>query len=121
MRSFWVIVLLIASNTFMTLAWYGHLKFAEWKWFNKLGLVGIVLVSWGLAFFEYMLQVPANKYGYKNNGGNFSLIQLKVIQEVITLLVFIVFSMLFFKNESLHWNHYLAFVLLITAVYLVFL
>lgn len=79
MRSFWVIVLLIASNTFMTLAWYGHLQFAQWKWFNKLGLFGVVVVSWGLAFFEHMLQVSANKYGYKNNGGNFSIIQLKVI------------------------------------------
>jgi uncharacterized protein len=121
MRSVFVIVLLIASNTFMTLAWYGHLKFAEWRWFNKLGLVGIVLVSWGLALFEYVLQVPANKYGFKANGGPFSLIQLKVIQEVITLLVFVVFSMIFFKNESLQWNHYLAFLLLISAVYLVFI
>ena len=79
MRSFWVIALLIASYTFMTLAWYCHLQFAQWKWFNKLGLFGVVVVSWGLAFFEHMLQVSANKYGYKNNGGNFSIIQLKVI------------------------------------------
>lgn len=121
MRSIFVVLLLIASNAFMTLAWYGHLKFAEWRWFNKLGLVGIVLFSWGLAFFEYILQVPANKYGYKGNGGAFSLIQLKVLQEVITLLVFVLFSILFFKNETLHWNHYLAFILLILAVYLVFI
>ena len=121
MRGVFVIILLVLSNSFMTLAWYGHLKFAEWRWFNKLGLIGIILVSWGVAFFEYFLQVPANKYGYKPNGGPFSLIQLKVIQEVITLLVFVLFSMLFFENETLHWNHYLAFLLLIGAVYLIFL
>ncbi len=120
MRGFLSIVLLIASNTFMTLAWYGHLKFSEWKWFNKLGLIGIILISWGIALFEYILQVPANRMGYKENGGPFSLIQLKVIQEVITLLVFTLFSMIFFKNETLKWNHYLAFLLLTGAVYLIF-
>jgi uncharacterized protein (DUF486 family) len=120
MRGLFSIILLIASNAFMTLAWYGHLKFAEWKWFNKLGLIGIILISWGIALFEYVLQVPANRLGYKENGGPFSLIQLKVIQEVITLLVFTLFSMLFFKNETLKWNHLLAFVLLVLAVYLIF-
>ena len=112
--------MLVASNAFMTLAWYGHLKFAEWRWFNKLGLIGIVLLSWGLALFEYMLQVPANRLGYKPNGGPFSLIQLKVIQEVITLLVFVLFSVMFFKNQSLHWNHFVAFFFLVLAVFFVF-
>lgn len=120
MRGLFSIILLIASNAFMTLAWYGHLKFAEWKWFNKLGLIGIILISWGIAFFEYVLQVPANRLGYKENGGPFTLIQLKVTQEVITLLVFMLFSMLFFKNETLKWNHLLAFVFLVLAVYLIF-
>jgi hypothetical protein len=104
----------------MTLAWYGHLKFAELKWFNKLGIVSIVLLSWGIALFEYMFQVPANRYGYKANGGPFSLLELKVIQEVITLIAFIVFSVLFFKNENFRYNHLIGFVFLILAVYFIF-
>lgn len=113
-------MLLVLSNSFMTLAWYGHLKFAELKWFNKLGIVSIVLISWGIALFEYMFQVPANHFGYKENGGPFSLLELKVIQEVVTLLVFIVFSVLFFKNENLRYNHLIGFVFLILAVYFIF-
>lgn len=120
MRGLFSIILLIASNAFMTLAWYGHLKFAEWKWFNKLGLIGIIMISWGIALFEYILQVPANRLGYKENGGPFSLIQLKVIQEVITLLIFTLFSLVFFKNETFKWNHLLAFVFLVLAVYFIF-
>lgn len=104
----------------MTLAWYGHLKFAEWKWFSKLGLVAVVFISWGIALFEYMFQVPANKIGYKNNGGPFSLVELKVIQEVITLLVFVVFTTLVFKTEQFKTNHFIAFVFLIAAVYFMF-
>jgi len=119
-KSWWVIGLLIVSNVFMTLAWYGHLKFHEWKWFSKVGLLGIILISWGLALFEYLFQVPANKYGYRGNGGPFSLVELKVLQEVITLVVFTAFLLLFFKNESLKWNHLLAFVFLVLAVYFVF-
>jgi uncharacterized protein (DUF486 family) len=114
------IVLLILSNAFMTLAWYGHLKFAELKWFNKLGLVGIILMSWGIALFEYFFQVPANRLGYKAHGGPFSLLQLKVIQEVITLVVFVIFSLLFFKNESFRMNHAIGFVFLVLAVYFIF-
>lgn len=114
------IVLLILSNSFMTLAWYGHLKFGELKWFSKLGIVSIVLISWGIALFEYAFQVPANRMGYKENGGPFSLIELKVIQEVITLLVFMVFSVLFFKNENFRFNHMIGFVFLILAVYFIF-
>ena len=120
MKSFLTIALLILSNTFMTMAWYGHLKFAEWKWFNKLGLVAIVLISWGIALFEYMFQVPANRIGYKENGGPFSLVELKVIQEVITLVVFMSFSLLFFKNETFRVNHLIGFVFLILAVYFIF-
>lgn len=120
MKAFLTIGLLVLSNTFMTLAWYGHLKFAEWKWFNKLGLVAIVLISWGIALFEYMLMVPANKIGFKDNGGPFSLLQLKVIQEVITLVVFALFTLVFFKNETFKSNHVIAFVFLILAVYFMF-
>jgi len=119
-KGLWVIGLLVISNVFMTLAWYGHLKFHEWKWFSKVGLIGIVLISWGLALFEYMFQVPANKYGFKGNGGPFSLVELKVLQEVITLVVFLVFMFIFFKSESFRWNHLVAFGFLVLAVYFVF-
>ena len=120
MKGIYAIILLILSNSFMTLAWYGHLKFNEMKWFSKLGIVSIILISWGIAFFEYVLQVPANRIGYKENGGPFSLLELKVIQEVITLLVFTVFSVLFFKNENLRFNHMVGFVFLVLAVYFIF-
>lgn len=120
MKSFQTIILLILSNGFMTLAWYGHLKFAEWNWFQKAGLVSIVLISWGIALFEYCFQVPANKIGYKENGGPFTLVQLKVLQEVITLVVFTLFTLVFFKNESLTWNHAIGFFFLVLAVYFIF-
>jgi len=120
MKGFLTIIFLVISNTFMTLAWYGHLKFAEWRWFNKLGLVSIILISWGIALFEYAFQVPANKIGYNEHGGPFSLIQLKVIQEVITLLVFTGFTLIVFKTETFKVNHLIAFLLLILAVYFIF-
>jgi len=120
MKGFYTIFLLIMSNAFMTLAWYGHLKFSEWKWFSKLGLIAIVLISWGIALFEYFFQVPANRIGFKNNGGPFTLVQLKVIQEVITLLVFTIFTLIAFKNETLKWNHAIGFLFLVLAVYFVF-
>jgi uncharacterized protein (DUF486 family) len=104
----------------MTLAWYGHLKYGEIKGLRKLGLLSIILISWGLALFEYCFQVPANRIGYRENGGPFSLIQLKVIQEVITLIVFMIFTLLVFRNESVRWNHLMGFVFLILAVYFVF-
>lgn len=104
----------------MTLAWYGHLKFGHLRGFQKWGLLGIILISWGIALFEYIFQVPANRIGFKETGGPFSLIQLKVIQEVITLVVFVIFTLLTFKNEQFKWNHLAAFVCLILAVYFVF-
>jgi uncharacterized protein (DUF486 family) len=119
-KAFYTIGLLILSNAFMTLAWYGHLKFRELKWFENLGLVAIVLISWGVALFEYFAQVPANRIGYKGNGGPFSLVELKVIQEVITLLVFTGFTLLFFKGESLRWNHFVGFFFLVLAEYFIF-
>src|SRR6478609_3394153 len=120
MRAFYTILLLILSNTFMTLAWYGHLKFKEMSWSQNLGLISIILISWGIALFEYILQVPANRIGFKEYGGPFSLVQLKVIQEVITLTVFVIFSLVFFKQESFRFNHFIAFVFLILAVYFMF-
>lgn len=120
MKAILTIVLLVCSNTFMTLAWYGHLKFAEWKWFGKLGLISVILISWGIALFEYCFQVPANKIGFDGNGGPFSLVQLKVIQEVITLVVFMIFSVIAFKAESFKLNHLIGAVFLVMAVYFFF-
>jgi uncharacterized protein len=120
MKAVYTILLLITSNVFMTLAWYGHLKFRELKWFESLGLVAIILISWGIALFEYMFQVPANRIGFRENGGPFSLVQLKVIQEVITLIVFTVFTLLVFKTETFRWNHLAGFACLVAAVYFLF-
>ena len=120
MKAFYTIALLVGGNIFMTFAWYGHLKFKEYEWSKGLGLFTIILISWGLAFFEYCLQVPANRLGSKELAGPFSLMQLKILQEAITLVVFVVFSFFFFKNEPLKWNHALAMVFILAAVYLVF-
>ena len=120
MRAFYTIILLLLSNAFMTFAWYGHLKFKDMKWSQNLTLLSVILISWGIALFEYMLQVPANRLGSNQYGGPFSLIELKVIQEVITLVVFVIFSLVFFKNETLRLNHLIGFVFLVLAVYFVF-
>ena len=120
MKPYYTIILLVISNIFMTLAWYGHLKFEEWKWTTKLGLFSIILISWGIAFFEYCFQIPANKIGYVGNGGPFDIWQLKVMQEVITLVVFTLFVLLVFKTETFRVNHLVGFVFLILAVYFIF-
>ena len=120
MKAILTITLLILSNAFMTFAWYGHLKFKEMKWSQSLPLFTVILISWGIALFEYMLQVPANRIGFKSFGGPFSLVQLKVIQEVITLVVFVVFSLVFFKTETFRMNHLVGFVFLVLAVYFIF-
>ncbi len=114
------IILLILSNSFMTLAWYGHLKFKNINWFSSLGLIAIILLSWGIAFFEYIFQVPANRIGYSQNGGPFNIWQLKVIQEVITLTIFTFFAITFFKTETFRINHVIGFGFLILAVYFIF-
>lgn len=119
-RALITIGLLVLSNIFMTMAWYGHLRFGEMKGFQKLGLMAIILISWGVAFFEYCAQVPANRIGYQQHGGPFSLVELKVIQEVITLVVFTVFTLLVFKNETFRMNHFIGFIFLILAVYFIF-
>ena len=119
-RGLITIAFLVISNTFMTFAWYGHLKFKEISWLSNLGLLGIILISWFIALFEYVFQVPANKLGYIENGGPFTIWQLKVIQEVITLTIFTIFSVLFFKNETLRLNHLIGFGFLILAVYFIF-
>lgn len=104
----------------MTFAWYGHLKFKEMKWFAALPLVVVILISWGIALFEYFFQVPANRIGFSENGGPFTLVQLKVLQEVITLVVFTIFTIVLFKNESFKMNHFIGFAFLILAVYFIF-
>jgi uncharacterized protein (DUF486 family) len=120
MKGLYSIGLLVVSNVFMTLAWYGHLKFKDWRWFEQAGLFVVILISWGLAFFEYCFQVPANRIGYSGNAGPFSMVELKVIQEVISLLVFAFFAVVVFKTEAPRWNHLLGFVFLVLAVYFVF-
>lgn len=112
--------LLILSNTFMTLAWYGHLKFGQTGKGVSLGIASIVLISWGIALFEYCFQVPANRIGYSAYGGPFNIWQLKVLQEVITLVVFTLFALVFFKTDTLRVNHLIGFLCLVAAVYFLF-
>ncbi|MDE6563643.1 MAG: DMT family protein [Muribaculaceae bacterium] len=116
------VALRVMANVFMTFAWYGHLKLQQMKVLSEnTPLYAVILLSWGIALAEYCFQVPANRIGFHDNGGAFSLLQLKVLQEAITLIIFTVFTILFFKGESLHWNHFAAFGCLIAAVYLVFM
>ena len=119
MKSVTTVVLLLISNTFMTFAWYGHLRLKDMEWGKNLGVFSIILISWGLAFFEYMFQVPANRIGFEENGGPFSLVQLKTIQEAITLVIFMIFSMVIFK-QRFEWNHLVGFGLIVLAVYVIF-
>jgi len=118
MRGLLTILLLVCSNAFMTLAWYGHIVFKSR--IERFGLALIVLLSWGIALFEYCFQVPANRLGSLQYGGPFSLWELKVIQEVISLLVFTLFTLLFMKSDTLRWNHLAGFLCLILAVYFIF-
>ncbi len=105
----------------MTFAWYGHLKLQQNGISSQWPLIAVIIFSWVIAFFEYCCQVPANRIGFINNGGPFSLVQLKVIQECISLIVFAIMANILFQGQSLHWNHIAAFFLLVTAVYLVFI
>ena len=121
MNALLTVLLLVTSNIFMTFAWYGHLKLQEMKISTGWPLILVILLSWGMAFFEYCAQVPANRIGFNGNGGPFSIMQLKVIQEVISLTVFTVIVTVMFKGEALQWNHFAAFLCLIAAVFFVFL
>ena len=121
-KSLLTILLLIVSNSFMTLAWYGNLKLQEMKVISpNTSIVLIVLISWCVALLEYAFLIPANRIGSDMNGGPFSLVQLKVIQEAISCIVFGVIVTLCFKGEALAWNHIVAFIFLILAVYFVFI
>ena len=118
---FLTVLLLIVSNIFMTLAWYGHLKLQQTGVSSNWPLYLVVLLSWGIALIEYSFMVPANRIGFAGNGGPFSLVQLKVMQECITLVVFTIFTMIAFKGTHIGWNHIVAFLLIVAAVYLVFM
>ena len=115
------ILLLIISNIFMTLAWYGHLRLQQSGVTSSWPLIGVILLSWGIALFEYSFMIPANRIGFDGNGGPYSLMQLKVLQEAITLVVFTVVTMFIFGGQHLRWNHVAAFLMLVGAVYLMFL
>lgn len=120
MTGVWTILLLVVSNIFMTLAWYGNLKLQEMNIITNWPLILIILASWGVAMLEYCFMIPANRMGSSINGGPFSLFQLKIMQEVISLTVFTVMITFMFKGEHLHWNHVAAFLCLIAAVYFMF-
>lgn len=113
--------LLVVSNIFMTFAWYGHLKFKEMSFFQNWGLIAFIFLSWGIALFEYFFQVPANRIGFVENGGPFNLWQLKILQEAINLIVFSLFTIFVFKNQSMGWNHIVGFVFLILSVFFIFI
>lgn len=122
MNPWLTVALLVVSNIFMTFAWYGHIKLEQMRVItDHTPLYLDILLSWCLALFEYSFQIPANRYGYVGNGGAFSLMQLKVIQEVVSITVFTLFSVIFFRGEPLQWNHLAAFACLVLAVYFVFL
>lgn len=104
-----IVILLTISNIFMTIAWYGHLKYKESP------LLNVILISWGIAFIEYCFQVPANRLGHYQ----FSAVQLKTMQEVITLVVFCIFSIIYLK-EGLRWNYLVGFSMIIGAVFFIF-
>ena len=120
MKGTYTVLLLILSNVFMTFAWYGHLQFKKITWLHGIGLIGVILISWGLSFFEYVFQVPANKIGFQKNGGPFSLFELKIIQEVISLTVFTLIAVYIFRTEKLAWNHVVGFFFMTLAVFFIF-
>ncbi len=120
-RGILTVFMLILSNVFMTFAWYGNLKLQEMNLIKDWPLIGIIVLSWGLALFEYAFMIPANRIGSQITGGPFNLMQLKVIQEVISLSVFTIFVSLLFKGERFHWNHFVSFGLIIAAVFFAFL
>ena len=117
-RGIGAVALLICSNVFMTLAWYGQVMFKSR--FEKLGIIAVVAISWAIALFEYCFMVPANRLGSVEYGGPYSIWELKVIQEVVSLTVFAVLVQLIMKNEALRWNHVAGFLCLILAVFFIF-
>lgn len=116
MKGLITIGMLILSNVFMTFAWYGNLKLSEMKINADWPLILIILFSWGIALFEYMFMVPANRIGSQITGGPFTLMQLKIIQEAVSLIVFTLIVALVFKGEPIRWNNIVSFVLVLLAV-----
>ena len=122
MNGILTVLMLIVANIFMTFAWYGHLKLQTMNVItDHTPLILIIVLSWLLALPEYCLQIPANRTGFSSNGGVFTLMQLKVIQEAISITIFTVFTMFIFQGQHIQWNHIVAFGLLILAVFFVFL
>ena len=117
-RGISAIALLICSNVFMTLAWYGQVMFKSR--FERIGLIAIIGISWAVALFEYYFMVPANRIGSAEYGGPFSIWELKVIQEAISLTVFAIVVQMVMRNEALRWNHAVGFLFLVLAVFFIF-
>ena len=115
------VLLLCISNVFMTFAWYGHLKLQQMKISTDWPLILVIVLSWGMAFIEYCFLVPANRIGFESNGGPFNIVQLKVIQEVVSLTVFTVVVMFLFQGTRFQWNHSAAFACIVAAVFFAFL
>ncbi len=120
-RGLLTVLMLICSNIFMTFAWYGNLKLQQMKLITDWPLIAIILLSWGMALFEYMFMIPANRIGSQITGGPFSLMQLKIIQEGVSLTVFTLIVALVFKGEPIRWNHLVAFGFIILAVFFAFM
>ena len=120
-RGLTTILLLLASNVFMTFAWYGNLKLQQMKIITDWPLIAIIALSWGVALLEYCFMIPANRIGSTINGGPFNLMQLKIIQEAISLTVFTVIVATVFKGEPIKWNHIVAFIFIVLAVFFAFL
>ena len=117
-RGLGAIALLVCSNLFMTLAWYGQVMFKSR--FERIGMIAVIAISWLVALFEYCFMVPANRLGSTEYGGPFSIWELKVIQEVVSLTVFTIIVLLVMKNEALRWNHLVGFLCLVAAVFFIF-
>ncbi len=120
MNGIYTILLLLASNVFMTLAWYLHLRLSETGVSSNWPVIAVIVFSWAIAFVEYCFMIPANRIGFVGNGGPFTLMQLKVIQEVISLVIFCIIANLLFQGQQLHWNHLAAAICLVLAVYFIF-
>lgn len=120
MKALYCVLLLTLSNVLMTLAWYGHLQIKQYPALARLSLFGIILLSWGMAFFEYIFQVPANRIGSDETGGPFTLFQLKTIQEAVSLTVFTLITVYVFRTDKLAWNHFVGFLLIVAAVFFIF-
>ena len=120
MKGLYTILMLMVSNVFMTFAWYGNIKLSEMGVMKDWPLILVILASWGIAFFEYSFMIPANRIGSIVHGGPFTLVQLKVIQEAVSLIIFMIISIKVFKMGEFNWNHLIGFGFLVLAVYFIF-